>query len=177
MKMSTSVIVAGICGCVVGSMATAQLVSSQGSNPLEGTLSHVSFAVRDVDHTAQVFADVFGVEAPPSTIYRDIPYGPRFPGKVMHAKSTNVRVNGVSFEFIEPLEGDSPWKDFIDERGEGIHHVGFNVPNVQQAREALEAKGGTWTQAYMDFAAYVDMQPVLPITFEVTPGAPPGGNR
>ena len=176
MKMSTSVIVAGICGCVVGSMATAQLVSSQGSNPLEGTLSHVSFAVRDVDHTAQVFADVFGVEAPPSTIYRDLPYGPRFPGKVMHAKSTNVRVNDVSFEFIEPLDGESPWKDFIEEKGEGVHHIGFSVADVQLAREALEAKGGTWVQDYMGFAAYVDMHPVVPITFEITPGAPDRGN-
>ena len=131
--------------------------------------------MRDVDKTAKAFADVFGTEAGPSRVYRDIPYGPRFGDKVMHGKVAGFSVNGVRFEFIEPLDGESPWKDFIDAKGEGIHHVGFSVPNVHEAREALEAKGGTWTQNYMNRAAYVDMNPVLPITFEVTPSAPATG--
>ena len=95
----------------------------------------------------------------------------------MHGKIAGFSVNGVRFEFIEPLDGESPWKDFLEEKGEGVHHIGFGVANVQLAREALEAKGGTWVQDYMGFAAYVDMHPVVPITFEVTPGAPGRGNQ
>ena len=177
MKTYNRVIVAGALGCVAGSILTAQVVRGQGSDPLQGSLSHISFAVRDVDKTARDFGALFGVEAGPSTTYRDVPWGPRFGDKVMHGKVVGFAVNGVRFEFIEPLDGESPWKDFIEEKGEGVHHIGFSVADVQLAREALEAKGGTWVQDYMGFAAYVDMHPVVPITFEITPGAPGRRNQ
>ena len=86
MKTMTRTAAVGVCGCMVGAMVTVQIVRGQSANPLKGGLSHISFAVSDVDHTLQAFADVLGVEASPSAEYRDIPYGPRFPGKVMHAK-------------------------------------------------------------------------------------------
>ena len=145
MRSYARTIDAGACGCSIGALATAHIAQGQSSNPLEGGLSHVSFAVHDVEQTAHAFAEVLGVEASPPTEYPDIPYGPRFPGKVMHAKMSSFVFNGVMFEFIEGLEGESPWKDFVDANGDGVHHVGFSVPNVEKAREYLESKGGTWT--------------------------------
>ena len=173
MKTIARTVAVGVFGCMVGAIVTVQIVRGQSSNPLEGGLSHISFAVSDVDDASQAFAGVLGVEANPSAEYRDIPYGPRFPDKVMQAKVSSFMFNGVMFEFIEGLEGDSPWKDFVEANGDGVHHIGFSVPNVTEAREYLESKGGTWTQDYMGFAAYIDMNPILPITFEVTPAAPP----
>jgi methylmalonyl-CoA/ethylmalonyl-CoA epimerase len=34
-----------------------------------------------------------------------------------------AKVGGVDFELIEPLEGPSPYREFLDEHGEGLHHV------------------------------------------------------
>jgi methylmalonyl-CoA/ethylmalonyl-CoA epimerase len=33
----------------------------------------------------------------------------------------------VELELIEPIEGKSIWKDFLDQHGEGIHHIRFNT--------------------------------------------------
>jgi hypothetical protein len=107
---------------------------------------------------------------PKSQDFRDIPWGPRFPGKKMNVRRIGLTINGVSFEILQPLDGESPWKEFIAQSGEGLHHIGFSVPSVPAAREYLESKGGIQTQQYSDFANYVDMHKAgLPITFEVTP--------
>jgi catechol 2,3-dioxygenase-like lactoylglutathione lyase family enzyme len=163
-------------GCLVGSVVTAQLVAGQAKTPtpVDGQLSHISFAVTDVEKTAKAFGNVFGVEVPKAQDFRDIPWGPRFPGKTMSTRRIGLMINGVSFEFLQPLEGDSPWKEFIKASGDGVHHIGFSVPSVAAARDYLESKGGKQTQAYMDVANYVDMHGAgLPITFEITPLAPP----
>lgn len=164
-------------GFIGGWLANAQIVQgqqgqkpSQKPTPVQGTLSHVSFAVNDVEKTARAFADVFGIEnvAKPQD-FRDIKWGPRFPGKVMHTRRMGFTINGVSFEFLQPLDGESPWKEFIQKSGEGVHHIGFSVPDVAKARAYLESKGGVQTQDYSAAANYVDMTKAgLPITFEVT---------
>jgi catechol 2,3-dioxygenase-like lactoylglutathione lyase family enzyme len=178
MNARTRIVVAATAGCLVGSVVTSQLVQGQAkaAGPLDGTLSHISFAVTDVEKTAQAFGSVFGVPVPKPQVFRDIPWGPKFPGKVMHGKLISLGINGVSFEFLEPLDGESPWKDHITESGDGVHHIGFAVKDVAAAREALEAKGGTQTQGFAEWASYVDMHGAgLPITFEVTstPPQPP----
>ena len=76
MTTYTRVIVAGALGCVIGSIVTAQVVRGQSSDPLQGTLSHVSFVVHDVDKTARDFGALFGVEAGPSTVTEMFHTGP-----------------------------------------------------------------------------------------------------
>ena len=38
-------------------------------------------------------------------------------------------------ELIQPLEGASIHRDWLAERGEGLHHIGVVVPSVAQASE------------------------------------------
>ena len=168
-------------GCLVGSIVTATLVHGQAPaqkpTPVEGKLSHLSFAVSDVEKTTKAFADVFGVPMEKAQDFRDIPWGPRFPGKTMNVRRMGLMLNGISFEFLQPLDGDSPWKEFIAKSGEGLHHVGFSVPDAAKAKEYLESKGGVQTQEFMmggkNLANYVDMHKAgLPITFEVVTGGP-----
>jgi catechol 2,3-dioxygenase-like lactoylglutathione lyase family enzyme len=176
-KAQTSLAAAAL-GCAVGWFANGQLAFGQGGTqqptPVQGQLSHISFAVADVEKTAKAFADVFGVAMQKPQDFRDIPWGPRFPGKKMNTRRIGLTINGVSFEFLQPLDGESPWKEFIEKSGDGVHHIGFSVASVPAAREYLESKGGVQTQAFSEMANYVDMHKAgLPITFEVTPGAPP----
>ena len=148
---------------------------------MSGGLSHVSFAVKDAEKTAAAFANVFGVaEVPKSMDFKDIKWGPSFPGRTMSVKRAGMTINGVSFEILQPLApNDSPWDDFLKATGgEGLHHLGISVPDVAAARDYLVSKGGVQTQQFEQggkmFAAYVDMHKAgLPITFEVTPIAPP----
>lgn len=184
MNGHTKLLVATAAGCLVGWLANAQLVQGQGQqkdSPVKGQLSHLGFAVTDVEKTAAAFAKAFGVEnVPKSQDFREIKWGPHFPGKVMHVRRMGMTINGVTIELLQPLEGDSPWKEFIAKGGDGLHHVGFSVPDVKKAKDHLESMGGMETQEFQapgapaPLAYYVDMHKAgVPITFEVTPGAPP----
>ena len=178
MTGSIKIGVALAAGCLIGWVSNAQIVKGQGKQaetPVLGKMNHLGFAVADVEKTAKAFADVFGVEGvPKSQDFRDIQWGPRFPGKIMHVRRMGMTINGVTFELLQPLEGESPWKDFMAKSGDGLHHVGFSVKDVGAARDYLESKGGVQTQAFQTFANYVDMHKAgVPLTFEQTPMAPP----
>ena len=154
-------------GLLIGSGVATPVVKGQTANPLGGPLSHVALVVNNVDETARGLSDIFGVKVPEARVIRNVKYPPSYPGVLMNGKFITMQVNGVSFEMIEPLDGQSPWKDFLLAHGEGVHHVGFTVPDSDEARKVLESKGGRWTQDFAPVAAYVDMHPRFPITFEV----------
>jgi methylmalonyl-CoA/ethylmalonyl-CoA epimerase len=42
---------------------------------------------------------------------------------------------------IQPLEGESIWKDFLREHGGGIHHIRFNVDELEPVQAYLHEKG------------------------------------
>ena len=49
-------------------------------------------------------------------------------------------LGSVELELIEPLQGPSIWQDFIDEHGEGIHHIRFNTFDEKPIIESLAEK-------------------------------------
>ena len=50
-------------------------------------------------------------------------------------------VPGVQLELIEPNEEMSTWREYLNEKGEGIHHIAINVDNTEEAVKACEALG------------------------------------
>ena len=44
-------------------------------------------------------------------------------------------------ELFEPGEAESPWKEFLDSKDEGFHHIGFLVDDIEKAVDNLTAKG------------------------------------
>ena len=47
----------------------------------------------------------------------------------------------VELEFIIPLEGKSIWRDFLEDKGEGLHHVKFNVGSFEDSRKQMSEAG------------------------------------
>ncbi len=47
----------------------------------------------------------------------------------------------VTWEWIEPLAGPTTYQDFLDEAGEGFHHLAFDVPDMDAAIEAWSGEG------------------------------------
>ena len=163
-------VVTGIVGFALGSLLTSTLVKGQAPiNKLEGKFGHVAIVVKDVDKSAKVFADIFGVPVPATRIVKNIPFPPSYgPGKTMGTKTTMLQANGMSLELIEPLEGPSPWRDHLEKYGESVHHIAFAVPEWTPAIKYLESKGGKWVQGVEQYNfGYVDMMPQLGFTIEV----------
>jgi methylmalonyl-CoA/ethylmalonyl-CoA epimerase len=48
----------------------------------------------------------------------------------------------VRLELLEPTSPESPVAQFIEKRGEGMHHVAYTVDSIQQRLDSLKA-GGT----------------------------------
>lgn len=52
-----------------------------------------------------------------------------------------ARLGSVDLELIQPVEGDSLWKEFLDKKGEGINHLGFFVDDIEKEEAKLADKG------------------------------------
>jgi methylmalonyl-CoA/ethylmalonyl-CoA epimerase len=54
-----------------------------------------------------------------------------------------TKIGDMELELIQPINGESPHQEFLDERGEGIQHLGFIVANLKEEVEHLTAQGST----------------------------------
>ncbi len=125
-------------------------------------ITQVAVVVRDIEKTARNYADLFGMEMPNIVItdpeekahtrYRGQPTQAR-------AKLAFFKMGSLSLELIEPVGSPSTWQEFLDQHGEGIHHIAFQVEDMDETVRFLESKGmpliqrGDFTggcYAYMD---------------------------
>jgi methylmalonyl-CoA/ethylmalonyl-CoA epimerase len=113
-------------------------------------LEQIGYVVRDCEKSAQSMWENFGIgpwrivnipiEFTTEQTYRGKPgrFGFR-------AAMTITKVGGIEFELIEPTEGKSIYRDFLDEHGDGIHHLGWHkLPTLaafDKTTEALERAG------------------------------------
>ena len=168
MTIRSRYVLTGVIGFVLGAVVSSALVRGQAATKVDGEFTHISLAVRDVDKTAKAVAEMFGLPAPQSRIFRDIPFPPSYGNRTMVGKVSSVTANGVRIEIIQPM-GPSPWQDFIDQHGEGVHHIGWDVSDYGEAVQFLESMGGKWVQGNLAVNfGYVDMTPAgIPFSIEV----------
>jgi len=98
---------------------------------------HVSVVVRDIEKAVEFYQSL-GIGPFPPLIG---PSGPTpLTGKTVRGKPADYQIDlrhaegGVGqlqFEVIQPLEGETPVKEFLEKRGEGIHHIGFFVDDLE----------------------------------------------
>jgi methylmalonyl-CoA/ethylmalonyl-CoA epimerase len=65
-----------------------------------------------------------------------------FHNKIQHVKVCFFNLGGFYIELIEPAELQTPVTSFLENKGEGIHHLAFEVPDVELATLELEKAGG-----------------------------------
>jgi methylmalonyl-CoA/ethylmalonyl-CoA epimerase len=93
-------------------------------------LHHVAIAVKDIEAVLGEYAEVLGL---PKTRVVEI--------DSQKVKATLIPVGDVEIELIEPTDPEGGVANFIKRRGESLHHICFQVTNVDQELLALEAKG------------------------------------
>jgi DNA-binding HxlR family transcriptional regulator/catechol 2,3-dioxygenase-like lactoylglutathione lyase family enzyme len=104
-------------------------------------VSHIGVMVHDVVRARSSYVDILGVGASP---VRTI--SPAFSQDVIRSGSPSARVvtirrSGIVLLLIEPV-GPSPWRDFLDCRGNAVHHVGLSVGDqLEDAIAALRQSG------------------------------------
>ena len=93
---------------------------------------HVGIAVRDVEKALSVYRNVLGGRL---TLFREM-------GTTNDYYFTQIILAGQKIEFIEPIaEKESFLTKFLRERGEGLHHLTFQVDDIQKAVSHLKSAG------------------------------------
>ena len=97
------------------------------------TVCQIGLVVRDIKKSARAYADLLGVDVPDwsitapqkdtNTSYHGRPTDAR-------AKLAFFQMDNISIELIEPVGGPSTWQEFLDTKGEGVHHIAFHVEDM-----------------------------------------------
>ena len=102
----------------------------------------IGVVVKDLDKSIQALGDIFGIgpfrtiDWPPAgrTDIEKFYYGQ--PGDFT-ARMAFTELGPVELELIQPVSGRSIWADFLDQHGEGIHHIRFNLEDLEPVLEYL----------------------------------------
>lgn len=96
-------------------------------------ITQVAIVVKDIDKARNAWAQILGVKAPEvsvaeshfsrPTLYRGNPSDAK-------AKLAFFTMDNLQIELIQPLGGKSTWQEFLDTHGEGLHHIAFEVKNI-----------------------------------------------
>jgi len=118
--------------------------SIKNTNLEDTTICQVGIIVRDIERSMEAFCRVFGLPRPEviempgyervKTTYRGGP-------SEATAKLAFFDMGQVQLELIEPDGKPSVWQEFLDEHGEGVHHLGFQVADTGRVVEFLAGEG------------------------------------
>jgi methylmalonyl-CoA/ethylmalonyl-CoA epimerase len=110
----------------------------------DAVICQVGLVVKNADHIAEKLERITGVKpSEPSitdaydkarTTLRGSPTSAR-------AKLIFFPMGQLSIEIIEPIGEPSTWSEFLNEHGDGVHHIAFTVQNADQAADALATEG------------------------------------
>lgn len=89
-------------------------------------LDHIGIAVFNLDKAIQTY-QMIGLKV--SNI-EEVP--------AMKVKVAFLNIGETRFELLEPMSSDSVIAKFLEKKGEGIHHVCFEVQDIKKALELLK---------------------------------------
>ncbi len=105
-------------------------------------VSQIGIVVRDLQKTADYYTSTFGIG--PFTML-DV----NLDGVILRGKPGNMKIKvgfaqsgAMQIEMIQPLEGDNNlYAEFLDAKGEGIHHLGIQVDDFEAALAGMAGAG------------------------------------
>lgn len=113
-------------------------------------LVQVGIVVPDRDRTTQLLTSLFGIGPFHFAEWPDrveSKYYYRGVEEQVRIKQAFVQLGDVEVELIQPLEGRSGYKDFLDQTGGGIHHMLFEVKDIDPVIDELAKSGVTVLQS------------------------------
>ena len=93
-------------------------------------VDHIAIAVSNLEEGLKTFENLLGIK--PSHIEEVPDQG---------IKAAMIMVGDIEIELIEPTSPDSGVAKFIEKKGEGVHHICFEVDDVDKELESLAARG------------------------------------
>lgn len=92
-------------------------------------INHIGIAVNSLDASIPFYRDQLGMEFEGSEVVED-----------QKVKVAFLVVGESRIELLEPTCAESPVAKFIEKKGEGIHHIAYEVEDVAKAIEEMKEK-------------------------------------
>ena len=91
-------------------------------------IAHIGVAVKNIEEAEKFYAEVLKMAIHDRETLKDI-------------KAAFVPVGDTALELLQSTVPEGVINKFIERRGEGIHHIAYEVDNIEKALEDLKAKG------------------------------------
>ncbi len=93
-------------------------------------IEHIGIAVKNLEQAIKYYEDVLGLKCYAIEEVKD-----------QKVKTAFFQIGKTKLELLESTDPKGPVGQFIEKKGEGIHHLAFAVQNIEQALEEAEDKG------------------------------------
>jgi methylmalonyl-CoA/ethylmalonyl-CoA epimerase len=137
---------------------------------------HIGIVVRDIEKARDHWMKFLGLEKKPDTLTAagDAKNPTEYRGHPSTAKAKLVFMNldNLQVELIEPI-GDEPssWREFLESKGEGVHHIAFEVKGMGEIYLEKFAEAGFPAAQHGGWATgeygYMDTLEALGVTVEL----------
>ncbi len=98
--------------------------------PLLRRVDHIGIAVHDLDAAVALYQNSFGIHS-----WERIALPER------HMAVAVCRIGDCLIELISPTSDEAAFARFLRERGEGLHHIAYEVDDVDAALRSVEGRG------------------------------------
>ncbi len=93
-------------------------------------LTHIGIAVKSIAASGSLFSKLFNKAEDHLEEVKD-----------QKVRAMFFRVGESGIELLEPTSSESPIAKFIEKRGEGVHHLSFEVDDIEQEIARLRSEG------------------------------------
>jgi catechol 2,3-dioxygenase-like lactoylglutathione lyase family enzyme len=153
-----------------------QRSSAQEGQILEpASLCQIGIVVKNIDETVKYYKKVFGfgpfdirqVDFPTATYYGEV--------AGYRGKRAFFYLGPIQIELIELVDGKTIHETFLNDKGEGLHHIAFRVGSLEKSKENAEKADLEVTQSFSrpdgSGFAYLDTDKVGGVIFELIQSA------
>lgn len=93
-------------------------------------IEHIGIAVKDLDDAITYYENVLGLKCYAIEEVTD-----------QKVKTAFFKVGQTKIELLESTDPEGPIGKFIEKRGEGVHHIAFNIPGLEDALQEVDENG------------------------------------
>ncbi|NQT79847.1 MAG: methylmalonyl-CoA epimerase [Candidatus Aminicenantes bacterium] len=93
-------------------------------------ISHLGVAVKNLEEAREFYRSALGLESSEPII-----------GENGTIKVSMVKVGNILIELLQPVGNEGVMAKFLEKRGEGFHHICYEVKNINTEIASLKAAG------------------------------------
>jgi catechol 2,3-dioxygenase-like lactoylglutathione lyase family enzyme len=133
-------------------------------------ISQIGIVVKNIEKVVNYYEDVLGLGpfVKPRIIFTEKYYY----GNLVDSKWNLgfCSLGPIELEIIQPITGPTVYHDFLKEKGEGLHHLGFDVNDIEEKLDICRKMNIRVIQSGKgpdSIFAYLDTEKISGVVFEL----------